>query len=262
MKRIELTQEYIKSLKSNREDAIANGDNYFYDGNPCINGHDSVKIAKNNRCFLCKRFETKVNAEKSRKRKGIIPKNKVCPLQKGETYGKLIATGGFKVEHTVNRKNNRNINYHEVKCSCGEKFWLVSYNWRVSEQCPNCWLKIMSQNNIRHNESQTIIGQLYYSAKKRAKKSGIKFNIKIEDIKIPKLCPVLNIELDNRIGVSKDRKPRFNAPSLDRINSNLGYIKDNITIMCYKANVLKKDGTSEEHLKVAKFMEKMGIKSN
>jgi hypothetical protein len=29
--------------------------------------------------------------------------------------------------------------------------------------------------------------------------------------------------------------------------------------MSYRANVLKKDGTAEEHLKVAEFMENMGI---
>lgn len=261
MKKIEFTQELISALKTNRADALANGERYFNDGLPCKKGHESVKLVTGNRCFFCKRIETKNNAEKRRKRNGIIPKNKVGPLQEGETFGKLVATGIFKVEQSINRKKNRNINYHEVICSCGEKFWLIAYNWRISEQCPNCWQKILSQNNILHNESQTIIGQLYYSAKSRAKKNGIEFNIKIEDIKIPKFCPILNIKLDNRIGESADRKPRYNAPSIDRINSNLGYIKDNIIIMSYKANVLKKDGTSDEHFMIANFMEKMGVNS-
>ncbi|HMO34022.1 MAG TPA: hypothetical protein PKE63_02920 [Lacibacter sp.] len=261
MKKINFTSEYINSLPSNREDAIAHGEKYFYDGKLCKNGHDSVKIAKENGCFYCKRDKTRITAEKRRKRNGIIPKNKVLPLQKGDNYCQLIATGGFKVEYSKNRKKNRNINYHEVVCSCGETFWLVAYNWGISEQCPNCWLKTMAQNNVLHNESQTIIGQLYYSAKRRAKTSGIKFEIEIEDIKIPKYCPIFNVELDTRLGESSNRKPRFNAPSLDRINSDLGYVKDNIIIMSYKANVLKKDGTSEEHLKIAAFMEKMGITS-
>jgi hypothetical protein len=261
MKKIEFTQDYIKSLKTNREEALSNGDRYFYDDKSCRNGHEPIKLVKENRCFFCKRIETKLSAEKRRRRNGVIPQNKVIPPQQGVIYGKLIATGGFKIERSVNRKNNKNVRYHEVICSCGKKFWLNSYNWQTSEQCSKCSLKTMSENNIQHNESQTIIGQLYYSAKKRAIKSRIKFDIKIEDIIIPESCPVFNIELDNRIGVSKDRKPRQNAPSLDRINSNLGYIKKNVIIMSYKANVLKKDGTSDEHLKIAEFMEKMGVKS-
>jgi hypothetical protein len=262
MRKIEFTDEYIKSLKGNREEALASGNRYFFDGKLCKRGHNSVKIAKENRCFLCKRSETKISAEKRRKRNGITPKNVVVPLAKGDKYGQLIATGRFKIESSINRKKNKNIRYHEVVCSCGEKFWLVSYNWKISEQCSKCWLKTMSKNNIKHNESQTIIGQLYYSAKIRAKKRRIQFEIKIEDIKIPLLCPVLNIKLDSRLGETNNRKPRYNAPSLDRINSNLGYLKDNIIIMSYKANVLKKDGTSEEYFKIAEFMEQKGVKSN
>jgi hypothetical protein len=261
MKKIEFTPEDLNSLKKNKEDALANGEKYFYNGLICKNGHDSPKIVTNGRCFICKRIENRIIAEKRREKNGVLPKIKFQPIQKGEKYGELIATGEFKTELTTNRKKNRNVNYNEVICSCGKKFWMVSYNWGVSEQCPNCWIKIMTQNNIIHNESQTIIGQLFYSAKIRAKKSGIEFNLKIDDIKIPKLCPILDIELNINLGESINRKPRFNAPSLDRINSDLGYVKGNVSIMSYKANVLKKDGTSSEHLEVAEFMEKMGIKS-
>ena len=261
MRKIDFTTEYINTLKSKREDALINREKYFYDGEVCKNGHQSVKLTKENRCFLCKRLETKKSAEQRRIRNGIVPKNKIIPLVKGIRFGKLVATSGFKTEHSINRKNNRNINYHEVICDCGDKFWMVAYNWGISEQCPDCWLKTMSQNNIQHNESKTIIGQLYYSAKIRAKKTGLKFSITIEDIKIPKLCPILGIELDSRLGISNNRKPRYNAPSIDRINSSLGYIKNNVIIMSYKANVLKKDGTSDEHIKISKFMESRGIKS-
>jgi hypothetical protein len=260
MKKIEFTLEFLRNLKPTKEEALSAGDKYFYDGVICKNGHDSPKIVKDNgRCFFCKREETKNNAEKNRRKRGITPQNKVLPLNKGERFGYLTATGNFKVEKSNNRLKNRNLNYHEVKCECGKVFWIVSYNWKVSEQCPECWLKLMSKNNITHSNSQNIIGQLFYSAKQRAKKSKVDFDIEIGDIIIPEYCPILKIKLDVRQGFSDNRKPRFNAPSIDRINSALGYIKGNIIIMSYKANVLKKDGTSTEHIKVAEFMEKMGI---
>lgn len=259
MKRIEFTQDFVSSLPKSREQALANGSKYFYDGLTCKNGHLSVRITNINRCFICKRNETKLLAEKKRKLNGVKPKIKITPLLKGEKFGNLTATGQFKIENTSNRLNNRNVNYHEVICSCNKKFWLVSYNWKITEQCPSCWQKELSKRNIKHNESQSIIGRLFYSAKIRAKKNGIKFDLLIEDIDIPNYCPILNIKLDKRINLSEDRKPRLNAPSLDRIDSKKGYIKTNIIVMSYKANVLKKDGTSEEHFKIAEFMEKMGI---
>jgi hypothetical protein len=259
MKKIDFTIEYLESLPKTIELGMKNGSKYFYDSTLCKDGHIGPKIVNINRCFLCKREETKISAEKRRKKLGMQIQNNAKPLISGEVFEQLTATGNFKSELTENRINNRKIFFHEVICDCKKRYWITSYNWGKSSKCSACNLKSMQLENISHGMSETIEGQLFYSAKKRAKKTKIDFSIQIEDIHIPEICPILDILIDREMGVSPDRKPRFNAPSIDRINSALGYVKGNIIIMSYKANVLKKDGSSGEHIKIAVFMEKMGI---
>ena len=259
MKKNELTEEYLNSLGKTIEDSKAKGEMYYFDNVKCSRGHVSPKSVKDKRCLVCKREDTKLSAEKRRLKLGMIPKIKISCLKKGLKYFNLTATGNFKSEISVNRKKNRTLHFHEVVCACNEKFWISSYNWGISQQCSKCVLNSMQKNNITHNLSYKIESRLYNSAKKRAKESKIEFNIEIEDIIIPLKCPILDLELDVSLNNSSNKTPRDNAPSIDRIDSSKGYIKANIAVISYKANVLKKDGTSLEHLKVADFMEKMGV---
>jgi hypothetical protein len=79
------------------------------------------------------------------------------------------------------------------------------------------------------------------SAKARANRDGLSFNLKREDIVIPDVCPVLGIPL--YVG---DRNQHDNAPSLDRKDSTQGYIKSNVVVISYRANRIKNDATIEE----------------
>lgn len=69
------------------------------------------------------------------------------------------------------------------------------------------------------------------------------------DLEFPLVCPILGIELD---WFAKKRKE--NSPSFDRIDSSKGYVKGNVVICSWRANRIKNDGTSEEHLKIAEFL--------
>jgi hypothetical protein len=82
---------------------------------------------------------------------------------------------------------------------------------------------------------------LLASAKRRAKKENLPFNLALEDIYIPKYCPYINIPLAvGEGGVSP------NSPSLDRIDPNLGYIKGNVITVSFKANSMKQNATPQE----------------
>jgi len=91
--------------------------------------------------------------------------------------------------------------------------------------------------------------------KERAKNKGIEFNITIEDIIVPKYCPILNIELKpfNKQGGS------YNSPSIDRIDNSKGYIKGNIQVISKRANMIKTDATLEEILLVAEYLKKFSL---
>lgn len=96
-------------------------------------------------------------------------------------------------------------------------------------------------------EPRTIYNRLKASAKKRE----IPFELKISDIwdlSIPLTCPILGIPLEFHRG-----KPRDNSVSVDRIDNTKGYTKDNITIISYKANVLKRNASNEELKALSEF---------
>jgi hypothetical protein len=84
------------------------------------------------------------------------------------------------------------------------------------------------------------------TARGNAKRRGLEFTITLADIDIPTICPVLEIPI--RFDGERD-----NMPSLDRINSSLGYVKGNVIVISWRANWLKSNATSEELKLLAKF---------
>lgn len=88
-------------------------------------------------------------------------------------------------------------------------------------------------------------------ARGRSRRSGLKFNLTVEDIIIPKRCPVFNCLLKR----NKDAKsPAFNSPSIDKIIPKKGYIKGNVQVISYKANVMKNNATIKELIQFAEWI--------
>lgn len=83
--------------------------------------------------------------------------------------------------------------------------------------------------------------KLLWNSKSRAKKMSLAFDLTLDDIKIPEVCPLLGIPLFSSGGIIID-----NSPSLDRIDSSKGYVKENVWVISHKANTMKSDATLEE----------------
>lgn len=96
--------------------------------------------------------------------------------------------------------------------------------------------------------------RLLGAARARSKKYGFEINIEESDIFIPKICPLLGIE----IKVSSE-KVSANSPSLDRIDSSKGYVKGNVWVISHKANTMKSNATLEEFLTMAKNWQQISI---
>ena len=78
------------------------------------------------------------------------------------------------------------------------------------------------------------------------------WDLRFEDIEFPTHCPVLGFELDwSRSGVVGPATPSF-----DRINSSKGYTKGNVRVISVRANILKGNGTSDEHARIAAYIKK------
>lgn len=128
------------------------------------------------------------------------------------------------------------------------KSCINSYNrnrWKTNDTLRLKRNKYRSDYRTKH-----IDKHLYELAKKRAAARKIEFSIDLQDVIVPKVCPILGIELV--------RGGELNCtPSLDRINSNLGYVKGNVQVISHRANTLKSDGTLEEFEKLVLFLKKI-----
>lgn len=118
--------------------------------------------------------------------------------------------------------------------------------------CSNELSKAM-QYSKKYREND-IAGSLLKTAKYRAKKKGITFNLEKEDITIPTHCPVLGIEL-KLSELSKNGGAPYSY-SLDRINPQLGYIKGNVMVMSHLANSMKNNATKEQLISFSNWIRK------
>ena len=100
---------------------------------------------------------------------------------------------------------------------------------------------------IKPLEHKEIIRRLRQSAKKR----GIEFDLDesdLDDIGFPISCPILGIPLKWNRGEPKD-----DSYSFDRKDSSLGYTKDNIEIISFKANRAKNNLSADELKKFSQY---------
>ena len=98
----------------------------------------------------------------------------------------------------------------------------------------------INKTNIEKTNEQL----LFERTKQSAKEKKLDFNLTIDDIIIPEYCPLLEVKLTfDYITESKD-----SYYSIDRINSDLGYVKGNVQVISLKANTMKNNATKEQLL--------------
>lgn len=105
-------------------------------------------------------------------------------------------------------------------------------------------LKRKQTDPIKHKRLQMV-----QSAKARAIKAGVSFEIGVDDVPFTPICPVLGITLD-----WSSSKCCPASPSLDRLDSALGYTPDNINVISHRANSIKNNATAEELIAVAHWI--------
>lgn len=91
--------------------------------------------------------------------------------------------------------------------------------------------------------------QMLQGAKQRAKLKSFDFNLELNDIIIPEVCPVLGIKL-----IASNQTKSDNSPSLDRIDNSKGYVKGNVKVISWRANHIKTDATLSELEKVVAYV--------
>jgi hypothetical protein len=90
--------------------------------------------------------------------------------------------------------------------------------------------------------------------KSRAKKFNIPFNLSLDDIVIPDVCPVFGVPFEL---ISCNGKVSPQAPSIDKIIPTLGYVKGNIQVISCRANTLKNNASLAELESIVAFLKKI-----
>jgi len=86
---------------------------------------------------------------------------------------------------------------------------------------------------------------------KKAVARGLPCDLTPEDLlPLPLVCPVLGITLST--DGDKD-----SSHSLDRIDSSLGYTRDNVRVISWRANMLKNNATLEELVLLGQYAERI-----
>lgn len=121
----------------------------------------------------------------------------------------------------------------------------------------NLYRRERRKNNKEHRDKVRQQGRescrrnhirvMLHNAKNRAKKLNIEFSLTKEDIIIPNKCPLL--ETPFIVGTKENY---LYTPTIDRIDINKGYTKDNIKIITMLANSMKNAATFDQLLTFSK----------
>ena len=192
------------------------------------------KIIKH--CPICDSiFETRSGSplEKkfcSKKCFGVSIKVEDKSIKQNEKRREKYATSEVEREKRLNSSKEYSLSHRQE---------LNAYSKEYRKNNPDLLRSIQKRARLKLKENNPE-HLIWMETKKRAFKKNIPFDIDVSDIIIPKVCPILGIELSFGIGKVHDE-----SPSLDRIVPEKGYVKGNCFIISSKANRMKQENTLE-----------------
>ena len=138
-----------------------------------------------------------------------------------------------------------------------EKYIALSKQWREDNVEKVKDYRVQYYQEHKEQYELNISARKLSSAKQRAIKYNLPFNITEQDIKdvwpIDNKCPALDIEFI----IGGFDTMNYDSPSLDRIIPNKGYVKSNIQIVSALANAIMSNATPEQVIKVGQYFKKL-----
>jgi len=97
------------------------------------------------------------------------------------------------------------------------------------------------------------IATILSRARRRAEANNLPFNIDLEYLaRLPSdNCPVFGMSL---AWCAEAKYRQDDAPSLDKIDPALGYVKGNVAWVSWRANRIKSDGNAQDHQQIADWI--------
>ena len=184
-------------------------------------------------CSTCK--EEKELIEFSVKRAAKDGHNSKC--RQCDMLAKRVYRKEHKEAYDISRKKYVANNLDKKRESCRKSH--IKHKEKYQEQT--------RKRRVEEPEHELLKG-----ARQRAKKKGLPFNITLDDVRVPKLCPVLGIPLYVGEGVLHK-----GSPTLDRFVPELGYVQGNVNVISSLANTIKSNASWLEALTVSNWMKRI-----
>jgi len=152
-----------------------------------------------------------------------------------------------KLQKRLNLEEMGSLGLEPLTCKqCGMTKAVHLFRVENQSRCIECLSQL--NKSYRTASEEKYLKSLLRHRKNQAKKARVPFNITLGDLPpIPKVCPVFG----HHLVIGTTRKNQGQAPSLDRIRPELGYVPGNVQIISHRANTLKNNARVWELLKVA-----------
>lgn len=191
------------------------------------------------RCCECNVFKPVSEFSKRTDRKyGLKSNCKACVAAKTAKWKKAN-------QHKVKEQSRR---YSEKNAQK-----IAEKNKRRYQQNKESILKSRRQARVG---KANCIKAMFSSAKSRAKKNNLDFNLDLEYLTsiASDSCPVDGLPFDWDRQLIQDKTLPLSVPSLDRVDSSQGYIKGNVQIIGWKWNSKKSNMNLEDLLLLVKYV--------
>ena len=134
--------------------------------------------------------------------------------------------------------------YYKVQCDCGKSTRLISasefLNPCKAQMCMKCAAKKRGLENHLQSSYEELYRFKYNKLQRNAQSRNIEFSLSKEYLWN------LYISQNKKCAITGDDLPELDKASLDRINSNLGYVEGNVQWVTKQANLSKHIMTMQE----------------
>ena len=152
-------------------------------------------------------------------------------------------------------KENNRISKYLCVCDCGNHKTITRNKFGITKTC-GCRQTVKGSLHRKWKGYNSLQGGIWYQYIRNANKRNIPFNLAIEDAwdifdKQNNKCALSGLDIKfGKRGKSKNRIET--TASLDRINNDIGYIKENIQWVHKKINQIKMDLSTEEFIELCR----------
>lgn len=187
----------------------------------------------------------------------------------GDIFGEYVV-----IDEEIKKCKYSKIHYH-VKCSCGKEEYVRGYFLRIGRQtrCKSCASKLSYKRAFDSNKKigfikrghegiGTLTKTVYSVVKRNARRRNLIWSDELTIqylwdlyIKQDRKCAIsgLNITFTDK-RKNKCIDYQYMSASLDRINSNIGYTKENIQWVHKDINTMKFDYDQEYFINMCKLI--------